>query len=69
VRPSLQPAPVRLLLRALMLTGVPTSEIIRHDAFKVLGIAPGEVVNTLSELNRHGVLRFRMQADVIELSL
>lgn len=69
VRPSLQPAPVRLLLRALMLTGVPTSEIIRHDAFKILGIAPGEVVNILSELNRHGVLRFRMQADVIELSL
>jgi hypothetical protein len=69
VRPSLQPGPVRLLIRALMLTGVPSLEIIRHDAFKILGITPGEVVDILSELNRHGALRFRMQADVIELSL
>jgi hypothetical protein len=69
VRPSLQPGPVRLLIRALVLCGVPSSEVIRHDAFKILGIAPGEVVDILSELNRHGALRFRMQADVIELSL
>lgn len=69
VRPSVQPAPVRLLLRALMLAGVPIAETIRHESFKILGIVPGEVVDILSELNRHGVLRFRMQADVIELSL
>lgn len=69
VRPSLQPGPVRLLIRALMLSGVPSLEIIRHDAFKILGIAPGEVVDILSELNRHGALRFRIQADVIELTL
>jgi hypothetical protein len=69
VRPSLQPGPVRLLLRAIMLSGIPAPEVIRHDAFKILGIAPGEVVDTLSELNRRGALRFRMQADVIELSL
>ena len=69
VRPSLQPGPVRLLLRALMLIGVPSAEIISHEAFKILGIAPGEVVDVLSELNRHGALRFRIQADVIELSL
>jgi hypothetical protein len=69
VRPSVQPAPIRLLLRALMLAGVPSAEIICHDAFKILGIAPGEVVNVLSELNRRGALHFRMQADVIELSL
>jgi hypothetical protein len=69
VRPSLQPGPVRLLIRALVLSGVPSPEIIRHESFKILGIAPGEVVDILSELNRHGALRFRMQADVIELSL
>jgi hypothetical protein len=69
VRPSLQPGPIRLLIRALMLIGVPSSDIIRHDAFKILGIAPSEVVDMLSELNRHQSLRFRMQADVIELSL
>jgi hypothetical protein len=69
VRPSLQPGTVRLLLRALMLSGVPAPEIICHHAFKILGIDPGEVVDVLSELNRHGALRFRMQSDVIELSL
>lgn len=69
VRPSLQPGAVRLLIRALALSGVPSPEIIRHEAFKILGIAPGEVVDILSELNRHGTLRFRIQADVIELSL
>ena len=69
VRPSLRPAPVRLLLRALRLAGVSQSETINHSVFKILGIAPGEVVDVLSELSRQGALRFRMQADVIELSL
>jgi len=69
VRPSLQPAPVRLLVRALQIVGIPPSGIIRHESFKLLGIGPGEVVEVLSELNRQGALRFRMQADVIELSL
>ena len=69
IRPSLKPAPIRLLLRALTLHGTPSKEIIRHEVFKILGIAPGEVVDVLSELNRQGALRFRMQADVIELSL
>lgn len=69
VRPSLQPAPVRLLLRALQLADVAAIQIIRHEIFKILGIAPGEVVDALAELNRIGAIRFRMQADVIELSL
>lgn len=69
VRPSLRAAPVRFLLRVLLQNGVPVTEIIRHDAFRILGIAPDEIVEVLYELNRHGALRFRMQADVIELSL
>jgi len=69
VRPSLQPAPVRLLLRALLMAGTAPSAIIRHESFKILGIGPGEVVDVLSDLNRQGALRFRMQADIIELTL
>ena len=69
VRPSLRAAPVRLLLHGLRLAGVPTAEILRHEAFRMLGVAQGEVLDILSELNRHGNLRFRIQADVIELSL
>jgi hypothetical protein len=35
----------------------------------LLGIAPEEVIDALSELNRQSALRFRIQADIIELSL
>lgn len=68
-RPSLKAAPIRLLLRALRLAGVPQAEALRHPAFRLLGMAQGEVVDALAELNRLGSLRFRMQADVIELQL
>jgi hypothetical protein len=68
-RPSLYPAPVRLLLRALEIARVPLPEIVTHESFKILGIAPGEVVGALSELNRHGAINFRKQADVIELAV
>lgn len=69
VRPSLRAAPFRLILRALTLAGVPSAQVIQHEAFQILGVAPAEVIDALAELNRHGALRFRMQADVIELSL
>lgn len=68
-RPALYAAPVRLLLRALEITRVSLPEIVAHESFKILGIAPGEVVGALSELNRHGAIQFRQQADVIELTL
>lgn len=68
-RPALYPAPVRLLLRALEIARVPLPEIVAHESFKTLGIAPGEVVGALSELNRHGAIKFRQQADVIELTV
>ena len=68
-RPALYAAPVRLLLRALKIARVPLPEIVTHESFKILGIAPGEVVGALSELNRHGAIKFRQQADVIELTV
>jgi len=68
VRPSPRPASIRLILRALRLAGVSQFGIISHGFFQILGISPGEVVDALSVLNRQGSLRFRMQADVIELS-
>ena len=63
VRPSLHPAAVRLLLRSLFLAGVPSAETIRHKAFKILGIAPGEVVDVLAELHVEHVGR-ALQAGV-----
>ena len=68
-RPALYAAPVRLLLRALQISKLSPPEMISHECFKILGIAPGEVVDALSELNRQGAIKFRQQADVIELTL
>lgn len=68
-RPALYAAPMRLLLQALLIKRVSLPEIITHESFKILGIAPGEVVGALSELNRHGAIKFRQQADVIELAV
>lgn len=67
-RPALYPAPVRLLLRALQITKVPLPEIVTHESFKIIGISPSEVADNLAELNRQDSIRFRQQADVIELS-
>ncbi len=69
VRPSLKPAPIRLLVRALRLAGLADADVIRHPSFKIFGLAPSDVVDALGDLNRGGSLRFRMQADVIELTL
>jgi hypothetical protein len=68
VRPALYGCPVRLLLAALKMLRVPQLTVVRHEIFKLLGIAPAEVVDALSQLNREGELRFRMQADVVEMT-
>ena len=69
VRPALYGSPVRLLLAALRLRRVTPLAVVRHEAFKLLGIAPEEVVDALSQLNREEELRFRMQADVVEIGI
>lgn len=69
IRPALFGAPTRLLIRAFHLARVPDNEIIRSPFFRLLGIETFEIVDALTELNRQGELRFKMQADVIELDL
>ena len=68
VRPALYAGPVRLLLAALKMARVPQLAVVRHESFKWLGIAPEEVIDALSQLNREGELHFRMQADVVEMT-
>lgn len=67
IRPALYPSPVRLLLMGLRLHGTSSQRTIHHPVFRILGIAEDEVIDVLSELNRQRALKFRMQADVIEL--
>jgi hypothetical protein len=57
-----------LLLAALRMRRVASLQVVQHQTFKLLGIAPEEVIDALSQLNREGELRFRMQADVVEMS-
>lgn len=69
VRPALYGSPVRLLVRALRLAGVPPLDLVHAPAFRLLGLNGPEVIDALGELNRTGALRFRMQGDVVELDV
>jgi len=67
VRPALYAGPVRLLIRALALAGVSDLNALRSPLFRLLALDTAEVIDALGELNGTGALRFRMQADVVEL--
>ena len=69
IRPALYGAPVRLLVRALRLVGVRPLDLLRAPIFRLLAIDEHEVVDALGELNRLNAVRFRMQADVVELDI
>jgi len=69
VRPALYGSPVRLLVRALRLTGMAPLDLVHAQAFRLLGLDGTEVIIALGELNRTGALRFRMQGDVVELDV
>ena len=69
LRPALYGAPVRLLIRALRLAGVNDLEILASPVFRLLALEGAEVIDALGELNQQGELRFRMQADVVELEI
>jgi len=69
VRPALYGAPVRLLIHALRLAGIPSLDLVQAPIFRLLALNGPEVIEALSELNRVDALRFRMQADIIELDI
>lgn len=69
VRPALYGSPIRLLVRALRLTGVAPLDLVHDPAFRLLGLECTEVIEALGDLSRAGGVRFRMQADVVELDV
>ena len=69
LRPALYGAPVRLLVRALRLARVNDLEILASPVFRLLALEGAEVIDALGELNQQGEIRFRMQADVVELEI
>jgi hypothetical protein len=69
VRPALYGAPVRLLVRVLRLARVNDLDVLVSPVFRLLALDGAEVIDALGELNQQGKLRFRMQADVVELEV
>lgn len=69
IRPALYGAPIRLLVRALGLAGIAPIDLVQSRAFKLLCLDTTEIIDALGEMNRVGALRFRMQADVVELDV
>ena len=69
LRPALYGPPIRLLVRALRLGGIAPLGIVQSPAFKLLCLDTTEVIEALGELNRTGALRFRMQADIVEIDV
>ncbi len=68
-RPALYPSPVRLLVRALRLAGVPELDAVQARIFRLLALDGREVISALGELNRSEALHFRMHGDVVELAV
>jgi hypothetical protein len=69
VRPALYAAPARLLVRALRLAGVREIELVQAPIFRLIGLDGLEVIDALSELHRREELRFKIQADIVEIGL
>lgn len=69
VRPALYAAPARLLIRALRLAGVRELELVQAPIFRLIGLDGLEVIDALSELHRREELRFKIQADIVEIGL
>lgn len=69
VRPALHGAPIRLLVRALRLVRASDLDIVAAPIFRLLSLEGAEVIDALGQLNQQGELRFRMQADVVELDI
>lgn len=69
VRPALYAAPARLLIRALRLAGFAELDIIQAPIFRLLGFDGLEIIDALSELHRSEELRFKIQADIVEIGV
>ena len=69
IRPALYGAPVRLLVRILLLVGVRPLDLVRAPIFRLLALDGPEVIDALGELNRTDALSFRIQGDVVELGI
>jgi hypothetical protein len=66
-RPAPGPAPVRFLLRALVLAGASHHAAVESPLQRLLGLTLDETVALLFRFNADGALRCRILGDVVEL--
>jgi hypothetical protein len=69
VRPGPGSAPIRFLLRALLLKGAAPKDALQSSLFRLLALSLDETVSLVFRLNADGSLRCRIQGDVVELDL
>jgi hypothetical protein len=69
VRPSPGAAPLRFLLRAVLVSGASQRAAIQSPLLRLLALTLDETVSLLFRLNADGALRCRIQGDVVELEL
>lgn len=67
VRPAPGAAPVRFLLRAILMSGVSQQAAIQSPLFRLLALTLNDTVSLLFRLNAEGALRCRIQGDVVDL--
>ncbi|HXM70266.1 MAG TPA: hypothetical protein VN970_03980, partial [Thermoanaerobaculia bacterium] len=68
-RPAPGAAPVRFLLRALLLSGASNVAAVQSPRFRLLGLSLDETVALLFRLSAEGSLRCRIQGGVVDLDL
>ena len=69
VRPAPGAAPVRFLLRALLLAGPGTLAAVQSPLFRLLGLSLDETGDLLFQLHADGAIRFQLQGDIVEIDL
>jgi hypothetical protein len=69
IRPAPGAAPVRFLLRALLLSGASDVAAVQSSRFRLLGLTLDETVALLFRLSAERSLRCRIQGGVVDLDL
>ncbi|MEW6745479.1 MAG: BrxA family protein [Planctomycetota bacterium] len=68
-RPHIGPEALLFACELLVAEGIPAPAIVRHPIFQALGLTLDETVKALGDLDRRGLLRFRVQGGVVHLRL
>lgn len=69
MRPSPGAAPLRFLLRAVLMSGASPRTAVESPLFRLLALSLDQTVTLLFQMNADGAIRCRIQGDVVELEV